>query len=352
MEEKTNPPAPKSKGKVLELLGTKGSRERRWTYDKYWMIRKMIIQRICFEHIIQGQKTGILKYYNVKNEILTKINEFNEKVRSHPPVKNHFDEEYKMISDELNNAESILNDKKNEIKKKQKEIEKEKDAKTYIRLILELKPMKKEENILSSNLGQLWEKQSLLNEVKKEEEGKKNHLGKYILVEKRTMFDWVRFPPKGELNKVEKELIQSILEDGGKILGFNGSSFLRDLKGKYSQDYKVPNDSDIFKDLNIDDFLIREEVGVPAAVGSTNEEGETKSTPPPVWVSMGSENPVVSPDPDDPLKDWDMSNDKLGGRRKRRTRRKVRKKGTKKKARRTRRTRRRKRRRKRRTRKN
>ena len=343
------------------------SDERRWTYDKYWMIRKMIIIGICFEHITEGQKTGKLNYKLVKNEISKKINDFNKLVKSHPPVKNHFEEEDKIFFDVLNKVVSMANDKYNEKKKIMKEIEElkfnlttEEDDNDKARLDdlkNELVVINETESKLKKKRKQLWVEEDLLNEIIKDESGEPNDLNARIRPKKKkTMSDWVRFPPKGELNKVEKELIQSILKDGGKILGFKGSSVLRDLKGKYSQDYKVPNDSDILKDLNIDDFLIREEVGEPAAFGSTNEEGETKSASPPPWVPLGPENPVDHQHPSDPLKDWDMSKDTFGqgGRRKRRTRKKVRKKGTKKKARRrrTRRTRRRKRRRKRRTRKN
>ncbi len=350
--------------KEQELLKEKSSRERRvnfssderrWTYDKYWMIRKMIIIGICFEHIAEGQKTGKLNYKLVKNEIPKKINDFNKLVKSHPPVKNHFEEEDKIFFDVLNKVVSMANDKYNEKKKIMKEIEElkhprfnlttEEDDNDKARLDdlkNELVVINENESKLLKKRKQLWGEEDLLNEVIKDESGKPNDLNARIRPKKKkTMSDWVRLPPKGELNKVEKELIQSILEDGGKILGFKGSSVLIDLKKKYFHGPKVPNDSDILKDfdLDIDAFLKENEA---------SQEGEsTSATPPPREEGISS-------------KEFEDGMDALvglGGRRtirKRRTRREVRKKGTKKKARRrrTRRTRQKKRRRKRRTRKN
>ncbi len=299
--------------------------ERRWTYDNYWIIRKRIILGICFKHISKGY----LQYRSVQVEISKKINDFNKLVKSHPPVKNHFEEEDKIFFDVLNKVVSMANYKYNEKKKIMKEIEELKHPKFNLTteeddndkarlddLKNELVVINENESKLKKKRKQLWGEEDLLNEIIKDESGKPNDLNARIRPKKKkTMSEWVRFPPKGELNKVEKELMQSILKDGSEGHG------LVDLKKKYFHDPKVPNDSDILKDfdLDIDAFLKENEA---------SQEGEsTSATPPPREEGISS-------------KEFEDGMDALvglGGRRtirKRRTRRKVRKKGTKKKARR------------------
>jgi len=77
----------------------------------------------------------------------------------------------------------------------------------------------------------------------------------FRLKRKLTMFDWVRFPPNGELKEVEKNLMQGVLEDASKVSNLERSSLLKDLKKKYFHGPVVPNDSDILEDLDVDAFL-------------------------------------------------------------------------------------------------
>jgi len=293
-----------------------GRDERRWTYDTYWIIRKRIILGICFKHI----SSGSLRYMSVRDEISKKLNDFNELVKLHPEVQQHFDdedeswmEEFESIQAEVFKYETVITT----LRKKIKDLkEKKGPLGDVLEFEEEVRNMRNDRGAakLRNKFHKMAEEKDHKDALQQLDNGeitqeRFDDMG-FNLKQKKTMFDWVRFPPKGELRKVEKELMQGILKDGSKVLNFKGHGLV-DLKKKYFHGPKVHNDSDILKDLDVDAFFKEE------------SEGEIKQ----------------------------------GGRRrtrrKRRTRRNVRKKGTKKKAlrRRTRRKTKRKRRRKRRTRK-
>ena len=321
--------------------------ERRWTYDNYWIIRKRIIIEICFKHISKGE----LRYMSIKDEISKKINDFNKLVKSHPEVKKLFEWKDKLFNDEFSRVEDEvrINDAKEQAVRKaireHGELEYLGGAPAEVEQLSRLKAKLQE---IKNDKGA-----AELRIRKRKMEGEKDDVMMMIRFvngeitqevfdemhirpkKKKTMSDWVRLPPKGELNKMEKELMQSILKDGSEGHG------LIDLKKKYFHNPKVPNDSDILKDLDVDAFL------------KENEElqVETESLPAKQFPKLPISDRKYKEEFGDEFNKLVYGAEGGRRRRKRRTKRKVRKKGTKKKARR-RRTRRRKRRRKRRTRKN
>jgi hypothetical protein len=323
--------------------------ERRWTYDNYWIIRKRIILGICFKHISKGY----LQYRSVQVEISKKINDFNKLVKSHPPVKNHFEWKDKSFYDEFSRVEDEVRINYAKEQAVRKSIREHGELEYLVgtpteeailnRLKEELQEIKNDSGAAKMRIRKMMmerEKVDVMMMIRfvngeiTQEVFDQMHIRPK---KKKTMSDWVRLPPKGELNKMEKELMQSILKAGSEGYG------LVDLKKKYFHNPKVPNDSDILKDFNLDvDAFLKE-----------NEElqVETESLPAKQFPKLPISDRKYKEEFGDEFNKLVYGAEGGRRRRKRRTKRKVRKKGTKKKARR-RRTRRRKRRRKRRTRKN